>query len=245
MAQSKVANNMPLVITVAVAGIILGLFVGMKLKGNQPQPQLSSAAPTETGVKLSGAHYNLNIIGVEKGKSANMTGGDGHRIFVSLGGKATQPVTSKINLSQSFDGTFQVLDANGTDGSAEFKLPEPGGYEIYARPLGKPGGRAQMTTCAMGAGLDGVFGTADDEEICSTAYQIFARETGGSKFRNVTTTLTSIVLDEAAINPATGVSYITECGSDTVSLFNPCLQSYFWNYDNQGLRLLQLRFYKI
>jgi hypothetical protein len=29
----------------------------------------------------------------------------------------------------------------------------------------------------------------------------------------------------------------------TVNVFNPCLQNYFWNYNNNGLKLLQLRFY--
>jgi hypothetical protein len=28
-----------------------------------------------------------------------------------------------------------------------------------------------------------------------------------------------------------------------VGLFNNCLQDYFWNYENHGLKLLQLRFY--
>jgi len=28
-----------------------------------------------------------------------------------------------------------------------------------------------------------------------------------------------------------------------VNLFNPCLQSFLWQYDNNGLKLLQLRFY--
>src|SRR5262249_35267190 len=65
---------------------------------------------------LSGPHYNLNIIGVPKDKSADMTGSDGHRIFVPLDGKAD------IELAQ---GDFQVLDANGTDGTASFQLPNP------------------------------------------------------------------------------------------------------------------------
>ena len=30
-----------------------------------------------------------------------------------------------------------------------------------------------------------------------------------------------------------------------VSLFDDALQDYFWQYDNRGLRLLQLRFYPI
>src|SRR5438445_10399461 len=34
----------------------------------------------------SGAHYNLNIIGVPRDKTADMTGDNGHRIFVPLWG---------------------------------------------------------------------------------------------------------------------------------------------------------------
>ena len=36
----------------------------------------------------SGKHYNLNIIGVPKAKSATMDGNNGHRIFVPEDGKA-------------------------------------------------------------------------------------------------------------------------------------------------------------
>src|SRR5689334_15021270 len=92
----------------------------------------------------SGAHYNLNIIGVPKDKSADMTGDNGHRIFVKLGGN------TKINLAEG--DTFQVLDANGTDGSASFQLPDPDpdndgvtAYSVYARALGKPGGSSVTT----------------------------------------------------------------------------------------------------
>jgi hypothetical protein len=34
-------------------------------------------------------------------------------------------------------------------------------------------------------------------------------------------------------------------GVTTVSLFDACLQGYFWQYDNNGLKLLQVRFYPI
>ena len=48
----------------------------------------ASAAVTETGNGApSGAHYNLNIIGVPKDKSADMTGNNGHRMFVKPDGK--------------------------------------------------------------------------------------------------------------------------------------------------------------
>src|SRR5215212_6096604 len=71
-------------------------------------PRLAvSAAVAQTGNGApSGAHYNLNIIGMSHDKSANMTGGDGHRIFVDLGAKGTAAGT-KINLTE---GPFAVLD---------------------------------------------------------------------------------------------------------------------------------------
>jgi hypothetical protein len=90
------------------------------------------AAETLTGNGgPSGAHYNLNLIGVSNNKSADLTGNDGHRIFVPLTG------STKIMLSQ---GDFQVLDANGTDGQAAFQLPNPDPdndgvtqYSVFAR----------------------------------------------------------------------------------------------------------------
>src|SRR2546425_10254884 len=39
----------------------------------------------------SGSHYNLNIIGVPKDKTAAMTNNDGHRIFVELNGGSPAP----------------------------------------------------------------------------------------------------------------------------------------------------------
>lgn len=33
------------------------------------------------------------------------------------------------------------------------------------------------------------------------------------------------------------------CGTTSVSLFAACLQDFLWQYDNNGLKLLQVRFY--
>ena len=75
----------------------------------------------------SGAHYNLNIIGVPKGKTASLTGSSRRTIFVSATLSAP-----KINLCQSGapncapSGGFQVLDGNATDANgALFALPSP------------------------------------------------------------------------------------------------------------------------
>jgi hypothetical protein len=172
----------------------------------------------------SGSHYNLNLIGVPKGKSPNMTGGNGHRIFVPLSGSA------KINLRE---GEFAVLDANATDGTGAFQLPVPDAdadgvtsYSVYARALGKPGGSSTTTTCA----------TSPDtgELVCSTLSMVLVRSTGPSKFTNVSHELLYVVAD------------IDGDGDlDKVPLFDERLQDYFWQYDNIGLRLAQLRFYAV
>ncbi len=179
----------------------------------------------------SGSHYNLNIIGVSHDKSPNMDQGSGNVIFVGLGTKTTT-VSTKIMLSQSPAGVFQVLDKNGTDGEASFALPLPGSYTVWARALGTPGGQAKMTTCASDPALIGT----DAALVCSTQNEVFVRNTGRSSFRNVTSALTTITL--VAGSPAA-----LACGSTTVSLFDPCLEGFFWQYDNNGLKLLQVRFY--
>ncbi len=174
----------------------------------------------------SGAHYNLNLIGVPKNKSATMTGNQGHRIFMPLDG------TARIGLAQGPE--FLVVDANGTDrDGAKFQLPNPDpendgvtAYSVYARALGKPGGSASMTTCA----IDPV----TMEEVCSLQSMVVVRSKGGSKFENVSGDLLYIYADLDGDGTA-----------ERLPLFDDRLQDYFWSYDNRGLKILQLRFYQI
>ena len=175
----------------------------------------------------SGPHYNLNIIGVPKNKTADMTGG--HRIFVGLGSSGSVSNT-KIMLTE---GDFQVLDGNGTDGVAAFQLPNPDPnndgiteYSVWARAVGKPGGTAEIVTCAT----DPVSG----EEICSTLSKVFVRSKGKPTFENVSKELLYIYYDLDGNNVP-----------ERYPLFDPALEDYFWNYDNQGLKVLQLRFYEV
>lgn len=179
----------------------------------------------------SGPHYNLNLIGVQKGKTADMTGNSGARIFVPLWGNA------KIMLCDSSDPAgacygmdFAVLDANGTDGVASFALPEPDltnsgttSYSVFARALGTPGGKATMNTCAT----DPTTG----EVVCSMYVLNLDRSNKG--FQNVSKELLYIYWDTNGDGSA----------DVRVPLFYDSLQDYFWAYDNRGLKLAQLRFY--
>lgn len=172
----------------------------------------------------SGGHYSLNLIGVPKGKSADMTNDDGRRIFVPRDGNA------KINLTE---GAFDVLDANGTDGTAAFQLPSPDpdndgltSYSVFARALGKPGGSSTTTTCATDP--------SDGELVCSMESMVLVRNSGKSTFTNVSRQLLYIYADLDGDGTA-----------ERYPLFDDALQEYFWEYDNQGLHLAQLRFYEI
>jgi hypothetical protein len=172
----------------------------------------------------SGPHYNLNIIGVPKDKTADMDGNRGHRIFVPLSGRA-----AKIWLQEG--DRFQVLDANGTDGDgAKFQLPDPDpdddlvlAYSVFARALGTPGGSATITTC----GYD-EYGT----EYCSTESRIMVRDKGKPVTVNVSKDLLTLYVDLGD-------------GLKRYGLFDEEMQDYFWNYDNNGCKLVQLRFYEI
>jgi len=185
------------------------------------EQDLRSSPSTTGNGGPSGAHYNLNIIGTDA-KNPNMTGNDGHRIFVPLSG------STKIMLGE---GAFAVVDANGTDGSASFQLPNPDPnntgtttYSVYARALGKPGGSSSTTTCAT----DPTTG----ELWCSVYSSVQTRTSGKQSFSNVSKELLYVYAD---VN-----------GDGTLeryNLFNDALADYYWQYDNNGLRLLQLRFY--
>src|SRR6516164_9474070 len=142
----------------------------------------ASSATTGNGAP-GGPHYELNIIGVPKAKTANMSGADGHTIFVDLGTTSVSK-TSDINLQP---GPFGVIDANGTGGSAAlFQLPNPTttNYTIWARALGKPGGFATESTCATD-----IYGVV----ICNTGLT-FTRAKGQSTFMDVTARLTTITI---------------------------------------------------
>ena len=204
-----------IIITVVLSVLIAALGVGLaQATGNQ--------AP-------NGAHYNLNLIGVAKGKTADMTGSQGHVIFVNLDGK------SRIWLQEGPEGIFdfQVIDANGTDNNgATFQLPNPDPdgdgttwYSVYARALGKPGGKGNITSG---------FVDSDGNEWLSLNSYLPVREKGKMTFENVTKYLLYVYVD-----------FDLDGTVERVPIFDDSLYQYFWDYDNQGLKLIQLRFYEV
>jgi hypothetical protein len=297
---------------------IISLAIAATMTAAVSLPAFAGVAETGNGAP-SGAHYNLNIIGVDKAKTAKMTGTSGHTIFVPL--KSTKTgiystnnnvaiVDSKIWLLPGED--FRVCDRNGFDlayacdgnllgvwntwannaegelvqvvttkAGAVFELPcntnisqdtyvnssgetvgldavincnevvddlgnivpaaeadvvPTANYQVWARALGKPGGSATVTTCA----------TVQGELQCSLENAVLTR-TKGTKpvFTDVTDALTSLVVEYCFAGfDADGVCLDTELVT-RIALFAGDTQDWFWNYDNNGLRLAQLRFYDV
>lgn len=277
---------------VIAAAALVGLFAGTAMAGKGGN---GNGAP-------SGAHYNLNIIGVEKGKKVDMTKSNRHTIFVKLG-KAGEKADTRIYLEPG--DRFQVCDGNGFDAAyscaedpaqldlngkagAVFMLPcnlllPDGGnasdpnntpidvnvdcnetytvddngdvkivkkkeadwvpvlsYEVWGRALGKPGDgvKATVQTCATVTEIDG----SVQEEVCSLESAIFERPKGKvGSFINVTNELTSLVVELC-----TSLDEFGECdetGTYRIALFAGETEDWFWSYQNEGVRLTQLRFY--
>jgi hypothetical protein len=180
----------------------------------------------ETSANLSGngapngPHYDLNVIGTTNGGGSGGAGGD--VIHVPLDGSC------QIDLSQ---GSFAVLDGDCTDGTAGFQLPNPDPtnsgtttYSVYVRALGKPGGSSSQTTCATDS-----TGTL----YCSIYSSVQTRTSGKQTFTNVSKELLYIYY------------YNSKGQLVRVPLFDSSLQNYYWQYDNNGLRNLQMRFYQV
>jgi hypothetical protein len=248
-----------IVLAVAMLASISGVVVAAK-PGSTDTTYNGNGAP-------SGPHYNLNIIGVPKEKSSDPEKYNqwtsGKRIFVLLDEDGTAAATgkygTKILLTEAPEGeSFDVLDANGTDNDgAAFQLPNPDpdgdgttAYSVYVRAVGKPGGSATMQTCY----------TDDTGTWCAMDFPggvapvVLVRDTGKPTFTNESKNLLYI---DYCINWVASESFpgdvdppyeASDCTETVVyPLFGGPeeIQEYFWDYNNVGLKLAQLRFYEI
>lgn len=233
--------------TIALGIVAILIFAGGLIAVQGGNDNKGNGAP-------SGPHYTLNILGKdwEKDEDTSVYDNNGHRIFVRLDGK------TKIWLTNGTD--FNVIDADGTDRHAEFQLPKPdtivdnGGtpddpsddtvigsrYYAYIRILGKPEGWADM--------YSGFINESGVQFLSLEVIELRQYESDGSgnpnhklvtresppKFEDVTKELTTIfvdITDDDVYNP------------QRYGLFDDELWDYFWEYDNHGLKHVQIRFY--
>jgi len=207
------------------------------------------AEKTAPGVGKGG--FQLNVKGIDKRDHLpdNAESG-GHKIFVKSSGK------SKIYLQE---GEFAVIDRDGTDGNgALFQLPRPNtnctdtgpnpethcpefdaDYFVYARVLGKPGTTdVTIVTCIedKNTGRNDT-PIPDPSEFCSLDGVSLPSANGknsdkGAKWENVSRQLLTVCLD----TDDDGICDLRE------DIFSDELVNYLWQFDNVGLRNVQLRF---
>lgn len=154
-------------------------------------------------------------------------------------------------------GGWGVIDANATDGDgALLAVPDPCAgndstdgctptYSIYARALAGAGS-ATITTCATeDYAYDGNKDTwcGDNGVTLQTNHKRKAQDVSDSLL------YMTITVDDTDDPELAGCidkgADATDLGPDSydVYLFDRCFEDYFWNYDNNGLKNLELRFY--
>ena len=186
-----------------------------------------------------GQHYNLNIIGVPHGKKADMTGSNRHTIFVPLG-KNGDAKSCKISVVRNVANPdqFQVLDGNATDGEATIAVPYENygilSYNVYATALGKPGGQSKV----------GATVTFEDGTSGNLLMGSFELKRGRGKPKPVNISDIFRASGWIDVDASGGFDAAVDVSFNDVWVFNvPTLLDYLWDYDNQGLKLMQVRFY--
>lgn len=237
--------------------LVLGMSVLLICAGMM----VTMGAAAKPGVDFEGEHYNLNVIG----KKLDWNGGgsydnpDRHTIFVPEDTSAfTIPIydegiyteLSGIKLEMTQGTEFAVLDGNAfDDGKAAFQLA-PGRYNVYIAVKGKPGGSTEITGWVK----------------CNNTYYFDVGDVRISKSKNAEwTDATGLFYVDATEEPdAVGyLDNLTEQGlfgeneqmwvfdyltglTNYNSLLYPADETaYFWQYDNHGSKLVQIRFYPI
>lgn len=197
--------------------------------------------------------FQLNIIGMDKGKAPPMDNNDGHRIFVWLNGKSQIYMTGDTSPAVGLQcgNKFDVLDANATDGDgATLLVPcdpltatnlDPDVcFDVYATPLGTPGGHTNIdVVCAfdatcLGCDIDGGscdLGTLDVE-------------LAGHNGKPQQTNISSVFRATGCIDlDASGTCNTGDIAFRNEWIFNiEQLLYYYWDYDNYGNRVVQIRF---
>ena len=201
------------------SGILTALVLAISLLGMQGIGARASNPITGNGAP-SGSHYNLNIHGVAKGQNFDPSqDNQGHNIFAPLWGSC------QINLAM---GAYDVTDSNCVSGDAAFQLPNPTdattgdlAYSVYARAVTP--GSASLSACFTDTTV------TPNETLCNVGTLVVSlNKVTPPKFVNVSKELLQVCVD-GKLQP----------------LFSDANFKYSWEYDNQGLRLAQLRFYPI
>ena len=220
----------------------------------------TAAMDNNNGRRIFVQLYSDNTVTNPGGKNNQLKGKDQNKIYLcnSTDGENDYNRDGRCDAWRTDNaGEFGVIDANATDSNgALFGIPDPcvdadpttsctPSYRIFARAKAGSGG-AIITTCAEE--------TYDDPEYdiwCGSNGTIELTKQSAFKAIEVTDALLSM---EIAVDPDLDPELSYCLGTEDVDgdqapvnydidIFDNCFQNYFWNYDNNGLKNLELRFY--
>ena len=218
-------------------------------------------ADAQVGKGLSGAHWNLIVVGVPKDKPIpSMDNGGRHTIFVPL--DSGEDVTRKVKIyyerNLANPDKFNVSDGNATDDNQatiqvpyEFCSDEAAGcteltsFDVYAVGLGKPNGDAIITVdCTYSKDVVDSAGTECEDTVHMGSIQI--KRSHGNKNKPVRENITDLFRVTGCLDTdASGACDDGDVQFDDLWIFNVReLLEYYWDYDNNGLKVMQIRFYE-
>ncbi len=209
---------------------------------------------------MVGKHFQVNLIGVPRDKGADMTNTSRRAIFVPL--DSGDDVGRKVKIKYVAGDSFAVLDGNATDDNlAVIQVPHEHcvdytagctdlvAYDVYGIALGKPyGGALVSAECSYTLTVVDAGGTSDLE--CEDTLLMGSFELNRGKGKPKVEDITNIFRAEGCLDVAEDDgSFSGTCESGDIEfrnlwIFNiEQLSEYMWDYDNNGLKLMQVRFY--
>lgn len=207
------------------------------------------------GAKVGKDGFMLNVIAFEQCPSGEFLDSNRHQIAVQANytGEASNKAIKINKIFLKSGEEFWVQDGNACDNGARFYLPidetncencAPGEeptftqYEVYSRVVGKPGGKATVTSCVEFEVEDLLTEEIALETLCSVSDNVWVgtRTVGKgkeqNKWDNVSAELLTVCID-------TDDDSVCD---ERVGLFDSYGVDYWWNWDTQGRPHVQLVF---
>lgn len=209
-------------------------------------------------VKLSGPHWQFNLIGSKNGTSGDTS--NGRAIMIPLKNatgpnqivceadevvltddiaptfQTQEPAGAKLYFESGGATEFQIVDRDATDGSARIIIPtvEVNGEQVIAvdvwiRVLGKPNTCIDIDAFAFDQ-QQGLYFWAGSVDL--------NRKTGRATWTNVNS-----LFDVHFCQVDTMTGACVPGTTEELSVFNDVFESYFWSLLNNGTRNIQVRLY--
>ncbi|XUX00234.1 MAG: hypothetical protein TUN42_10160 [Dehalogenimonas sp.] len=219
-----------------------------------------SAAPK--GIDFNGAHFNLNLIGKSKTMPGDYNNPDRHTMFVptdtsdfefdlNTPNNLDQETMAgvKINITQGSE--FAVLDGNATDGQGSFQLG-PGKYRVYIAvkaKVPKTSGTVDITGWVQAYDNLGQLWyyvpvgnvSVSKGKVWTDASTLFYVNTSEDQFGFLTG-------GESNYEQGLGMwvfDYMAGLDAWETDLYDLSDLAYFWQFQNDGAKLIQVRFYPV